>query len=173
MAVKTKAEILAEITANITDNSNKENTAAKVREVLTDMNDSYVIGSVPVWIKVSKGYKDFAAAALTNDISIYTLPVYGYVHDVKIIPIEAFSGGTVASYTLSVGKSAPFTSLAIATNVFTGNTTLSAAHSALPMVFSKAANTDVRALATSTVGNLTEATSGIVDFYLLVSTLPQ
>lgn len=41
MAVKTHAQIAAEIAANITDNSNKENTAARVREVLNDMNDSY------------------------------------------------------------------------------------------------------------------------------------
>lgn len=37
----TPAQIDALITSNITDNSNKENTAARVREILYNMNDSY------------------------------------------------------------------------------------------------------------------------------------
>lgn len=40
MAEKTDAAIAIEIAANITDNSNKENTAARVREILNDLNDS-------------------------------------------------------------------------------------------------------------------------------------
>lgn len=126
----------------------------------------------PRWVKVTKSYTDFSTGGLTNDISIYTLPIKGYIHDIKIVPTTAFSGGLIATYTISVGISGALTKYAIATNVFTGNTTLNTIHTPLVGLESTSGTTDIRAQAVSTVGNLSAATAGSVDIYLLVSTLP-
>lgn len=126
---------------------------------------------IPHWVKVTKTYSDFSAAGLTNDISIYTLPSKGYIHDVKMIPSTAFSGGTIAAYTVSVGISGSLLKYAIATNTFIGNTTLSAAHTPLPGVESTSGTTDIRAAAVSVTGLLNAASAGSVDIYLLISTI--
>lgn len=127
--------------------------------------------SFPRWIKVTKSYTDFSTAGLTNDISIYTLPVKGYIHDIKIVPTTAFSGGLIASYTISVGISGALTKYAIATDVFTGNTTLTTVHTPLVGLQDTSSTTDIRAQAISVTGLLNAATAGSVDIYLLISTL--
>lgn len=132
------------------------------------------IPSQPKWVKVTKGYTDFATAALTNDISIYTLPIKGYIHDVKLVPTTAFSGGVISVATLSVGKSGALTKYAIATDVFTGNTTVSAIHTPLVGLESTSGTTDIRA-AITVVGvaqTLNNLSAGSVDIYLLISVLP-
>lgn len=131
-----------------------------------------VLSNTPQWVKVTKAYTDFSTAGVTNDISIYTLQAKEYISDVKIIPTTAFSGGTIATYTISVGIAGLLTKYAIATNVFTGNTTLGAVHTPLIGLESISTTTDIRAQAVSTVGNLNAATAGSVDIYLLVATLP-
>lgn len=40
MATKTKAQLITELEANITDNTSGENTAARVREIISDLIDS-------------------------------------------------------------------------------------------------------------------------------------
>lgn len=128
--------------------------------------------NVAYWVKVTKAYSAFSTAGLTNDISIYTLPIKGYIHDVKIVPTTAFSGGLISAYTVSVGIGGALTKYAIATNTFTGNTTVSTIHTPLPGLESTSGTTDIRAQAVSVTGLLNAATAGSVDIYLLVSTLP-
>jgi hypothetical protein len=130
------------------------------------------IPNTPAWYKVTKTFSDFATAGLTNDISIFTLPAKGYIHDIKIVPTTAFSGGTIATYTVSVGISGSLSKYAIATNVFTGNVTINTVHTSLPGLESTSGTTDIRAQVISTVGNLNAATAGTVNFYLLISELP-
>lgn len=126
---------------------------------------------IPHWVKVTKSYTDFSTAGLTNDISIYTLPSKGYIHDIKIIPATAFSGGTIAAYTISAGIAGALTKYAIATNTFTGNTTLTTIHTPLVGLESTSGTTDIRAQATSVTGLLNAATAGSVNIYLLISTI--
>lgn len=136
---------------------------------------SLVTGGSPgsaQWVKVTKTYADFSAAGLTNDISIYTLPINGYIHDVKIVPTTAFSGGLISAYTVSVGIAGSLAKYAIAANTFTGNTTLGLAHAPLPGLENTSGTTDIRAQAIAVTGLLNTATAGSVDFYLLVSILP-
>lgn len=127
----------------------------------------------PQWIKVTKAYTDFATGALTNDISIYTMPIKGYIHDVKIVPTTAFSGGTISAVTISVGKSGSLTKYAIATDVFTGNSTVSAIHTPLIGLESTSGATDIRAaiVAVGVAQTLNNLSAGSVDIYLLVSTI--
>lgn len=127
---------------------------------------------MPYWVKITKAYTDFDTSELTNDISIYTLPINGYIHDIKIIPTTAFSGGTIDTYTISVGIVGALAKYAVATDVFTGNATLTTVHTPLIGMESTSGTTDIRAQATSTVGNLDAATAGSVTFLILVSVVP-
>lgn len=125
--------------------------------------------SAPRWVPVTKSYTDFSTAGLTSTIDIYTLPAKGCVHAIQIYASTLFSGGIIATYTLSVGKTGDPVYYVTAKNVFTG--------APLPqttfvfLVDSMTATTTMTATAISTVGNLNAATAGSVTFYLLLSTL--
>lgn len=127
---------------------------------------------IPKWTKVTKTFTDFSAAATNRQISILTLPISGYIHDVKIIPTTAFSGGLIGTYTISVGKAGATTRYSIPTNVFTGNTTVTDIHTPLVGLESISATEAITATALTTVANLDQATAGSVDIHLLVSILP-
>lgn len=132
------------------------------------------LASAGQWVKVTKSYTDFATASLTNDISIYTLPTKGYVHDVKIVPRVAFSGGVISATTISVGISGSLAKYAIAANVFTGNTTLGLVHTPIAGLENTAGTTDIRAsiIAVGVAQTLNNLSAGTVDIYLYISTLP-
>jgi hypothetical protein len=126
--------------------------------------------STPKWIKITKTYLDFAIEDLANDISIYTLPKMGNVHDIKIVTTEAFSGGTIESYELLVSAAKSSNVRNLSSGSLNGpmlgdNTTLVSEETLLE-------TTDIRAFVSSSIGNLDEATAGIVDIYILVSLLP-
>ncbi len=122
----------------------------------------------PQWVKITKSYTDFAAAAFTNDISIYSLPAGGVIQDVIINPTISFSGGTIATYTLSIGKGGNLVLWSAPAPIFTGALISNAGF--LPVTQLSAE--DVRASVISTVGLLNAATQGSVDIYLLVAVLP-
>lgn len=132
---------------------------------------SYVssVSTSPKWIKITKVYSDFSTAGLTNDIEIYSLPAKGVIHAVQIYAPTLFSGGTIATYTLSVGINGNLVKYNAAANVFTGATL--PAVTATTGVESMGSVTSIRAAAISTVGLLSAATAGAVSFYLLVSNL--
>ena len=129
------------------------------------------------WVKVTKSYTDFATAALTNNVEIYSLPAKGVIHQVVMHHTAAFTGGLIATYTLSVGIAGTLTKYVAASNVFqaAGNTIIFPAASVMPLSATPenmGSATSIRAAAISTVGNLNAATAGSVDIYLLVSLLP-
>lgn len=132
----------------------------------------------PQWIKVTKSYTDFATAALTNDIEIYSLPAKGVVHAVVMHHTTPFTGGLIATYTISVGTSGAFAKYIVAGNVLqaAGNTVTFPAVASAPVSAVSPENmgttTSIRAQAISTVGNLNAATGGSIDFYLLTAQLP-
>lgn len=122
-------------------------------------------GAGPTWVKVNKTYSDLSAAATTNDIEVYSLPLGGVIHGIKIKASQAFN---IAGYTLSVGIVGNLTRYASAfdVNQAVGN-----------MVFqmsqdffceNQALATSVRLAATAN-SNLNGASLGIVDVWLLVS----
>lgn len=121
------------------------------------------------WVKITKTYSDFAIAGLTNNVSIYTLATHEMIHSVIINPTTSFQGGTIATYTISIGIPSPLNATAYlgATSVLGG--TITANNPTLSLSLN---NNAVSAYAISTIGNLNAATQGSVDFYLLVSTLP-
>lgn len=122
------------------------------------------------WKKVTKVYTDFSTAGVTNNIEIYLLPAKGVIHAVLVSPTVAFAGGLIATYTISVGIAGTLAKYAPATNAFTGFTL--PVISVITGIESLSGTTSIKASAISTVGNLSAATAGSVDFYLLISLLP-
>ncbi len=129
---------------------------------------AYLPGN-PNWIKITKLFSDFSTAGLTNSINIFSLPAKGVIHAVFLNPTTLFSGGIIASYTISVGISGTPAKYNAAANVFTG--------AGLPtptagiFVENMSGSTNIQATSISTVGNLNAATAGSVDIYILISLL--
>lgn len=125
--------------------------------------------SFPRWIKISKQYTDFIVAGLTATSTVYQPKANEVVLMTRMQPQTPFTGGLIASYTISLGQASAVDVLA-ASSVFTvptnafGSTPIIAASLATPA--------PIIATAISTVGNLSAATQGQVDIYLLVSILP-
>jgi hypothetical protein len=126
--------------------------------------------TVPKWIKITKTYSDFAAASVTNSPTIYTLPAKGVIHATQLIVTTTFSGGAIATYTLSIGIAGTAAKYNPATNMFTGATLPSI--STISGIESSSGSTSITCTAISTIGLLNAATQGSVDIYLLVSQLP-
>lgn len=125
--------------------------------------------NAPSWVKITKTFSDFSSASVTNSITIYTLPAKAIIHAVQMIVTTAFSGGLIATYTISVGISGTNAKYAIATNSFTGAGL--PAINVLPGIESSSGATSITATAISTVGNLNAAVAGSIDIYLLTSQL--
>lgn len=127
----------------------------------------------PQWIKIAtKSFTDFAIAGLVNTIaSGYSLPAQSVIHAVWIKPTTTFSGGTIASYTISVGvgSGAGVAKYFTAASVFTGVSLVNPL--ALIGIESVGSPTSITLTATSTVGLLNAADQGDVEVWALVSTI--
>lgn len=127
------------------------------------------ITTLPKWIKIPVTFSTFSVAGLTNNVTIYSLPAKAVIHSVFINAGTLFSGGLIATYTISIGIAGTLAKYMPATNVFTGATLPVPA--TIAGVESVSGATDIKAAAISTVGNLNDATAGAADIYLLVSNL--
>lgn len=125
------------------------------------------------WIKITKAYTDFATAALTNDIEIFSLPAKGVLHSAIIKHNTAFGGGSIASYSLSVGRTGSL-DIWINGSSVTGapSNTVFYVSETFPTPINFGSVTSIRSQAISVGGNLNTATAGSVDYYLLISNLP-
>jgi len=160
--------------------TNLSNLTASRARVEPDKDGTYAMTSdittaltpVPQWVKVAtKTFTDFSTAGAANTIaSGYLLPAKGVITGCQVIPTVAFAGGTIATYTVSVGIASSHLKYTVATNVFTGFTL--AAPNILPGIESTSSTTSITLTATATVGLLNAATAGSVDIYLLVGVLP-
>lgn len=125
-------------------------------------------GTSSAWIKVSKAYTDFSAAARTNSITILSLPAGGIITAVKLKHSTAFSGGAISAYTISVGVgSTTYVAKYLgAFDVFqaTGATVFAVSGTVDSESHSGAVN--ITATATSVGADLDAATAGVVDFWI-------
>jgi len=128
--------------------------------------------TVPFWTKYTVTYTQLSAAALTNNIQLFSLGARQTVHAVVIQHTASFTGGAIATYTLSVGITGTLNKYASAFNVFQapGNTVLQSSGGAFTE--NTGASTSVRVAATSTGANLSAATAGSATIWVLTSTLP-
>lgn len=131
--------------------------------------------SASKWVKVTKTYAQLAAAGLTNDIEAYSLPSGWVLQEAMVRMTTAFTGGLIASYTMSLGLSGTLAKYMAATSVFasppagiTGNQI----PGSLPDAPSFGGATSIRLAAISTVGLLNAATAGSIDIYLCIAQLP-
>jgi hypothetical protein len=127
------------------------------------------VGAAPLWYKSTFTYANFATPGTTNDLQVFSLPPGGVIHAVKIKHSTAFSGGVITAYTVSVGISTNFIKYASAFDVFqaTSDTTFQLSNSFGSE--NHGAATSIRVQAVSTNDNLSNATAGSVDVWLLVS----
>lgn len=114
---------------------------------------------------------DFNAAATTNDVTVLSLPAGHKVRGVTIKHSEAFAGGSISAYTVSVGISGNVTKYAGAFNVFQAPGATVFQDSNTNGIESFGAAVNLIARATSTGGNLSTATAGVVDIYIEVEDL--
>jgi len=121
-------------------------------------------GNVPRVTKVTKTYQNFSTAGLTNDIEIYSLAAGERLVGVTQSHTSNFTGGAIATYTISVGINGNLTKYSAAMNVFSGAGAFQDTSNFY--IESWSASTSVRAAAVSTVANLSAATSGSVDFFV-------
>jgi hypothetical protein len=134
------------------------------------------------WTKYTKTYSDLSAAAATNDIELFSLAAKTVIHAVVIKSTTQFSGGTISSYGVSVGIAGDLDKYS---EVEGGTATHEVGGAVSDTNFglgSKAGGyfgmenfgsaTSIRLRAVSVGGNLDTATQGVVDVYVLTSTLP-
>lgn len=118
------------------------------------------------WVKVSKSHTDFQDASTSKTITLYTLPVKGVVHDVKVSVTTPMAG--TATYTLSLGVTGSLTKYI---NTVDAKSATVYGTSLFNTLESISLTTDIKVTADSTVNNLDASTNGAVDFYILYSTL--
>jgi len=126
--------------------------------------------------RVTKAFDetDFAAAALTNDIEIFSLPAKASLVDIYAEVTQRFLGGSISSYTISVGISGSLTKYMLANDCYTATTMhedstkkgTALTTTGNSNVESSSAATSIRAQATSVGDNLDQATGGTIKFYI-------
>lgn len=123
--------------------------------------------------KYTVTHTSLQAAALTNDIELFSLAAREYVESICIKHSTAFSGGSISAYTISVGLTGNLDYYQSAFDVFqaTGNTVFAKTlHGLDPQNFGSA--TSIRIAATSVGANLSASTAGSVTVYVKVGKLP-
>lgn len=129
-------------------------------------------GGAPAWTKYTKTFTDLSTAGLTNNIELFLLAAKEVIHQVVIKHTTAFSGGLIATYTVSVGITGVLAKYGIAFDVNQAVGNMVSGVNLLSGVESFGGTTSIKIAAVSTVGNLNAATTGSVDVYVLKSTLP-
>lgn len=147
--------------------SNGNNTMSGVNAFTGDNN-------FPSWTKYTKTNADFSSAALTNTITLATLPVNTVVHGVKIKHSTAFSGAGITAYTVSVGTGAGNGSQIYASPYDVFQVVASTAMQISNTLSSEGSGVyNLTATATSVGANLNAASgAGSVDIWVLKSVTP-
>lgn len=127
------------------------------------------VGAVPQCVKITKTHTDLAIAATTNNITLYSLPAGGVIQMVKTKASVAFTGGSISAYTVSVGIAGTLAKYSTAFDVFQAVGSDTYQLSALFGGEDCSSPTAIKIAATSTGANLSAATAGSVDIWLLVS----
>lgn len=133
--------------------------------------DPASIGATPEWVKVGAAlpFTAFQTAALTKTNTLFSLIAGGIVHAVKIKHSASFTGGAIASCTMSVGIAGTVDKYASAFDVFQAVSGTAFELSDALGSESHTAATNITITATSTVANLAALTTGTVDVWALLS----
>jgi len=135
----------------------------------TAVTNSGVGTGSPSWTKYTKVYSDFSTAATSNSITLFAAAAGTVIHGVKIRHTTPFSGGSISAYTISVGTTSANGLYASAFDVFQSTNGRAFQLSNDFSGESSTAAWNVNATATSTGANLSAATGGSVDIWVLTS----
>lgn len=133
--------------------------------------DATQIGAIPVWVKVGNAlsYTTFQTAGTTKSNTLFSLLAGGVIHAVKIKHSTSFTGGAIATMTMSVGIAGTNDKYASAYDVFQAVSGTAFELSGSLGTESHTAATNITITATSTVANLSALTAGAVDVWALLS----
>ena len=128
--------------------------------------------ATPIWTKYTTTHTSLQAAALTNHIELFSLPIKGMIHQVIVKHNTAFAGSGITSYNVSVGISTNFnkytTNFDVAQSVSNTARSITQAED----VESFTGTTSIRLKAISTGANLDQSSAGSVEVWVLTSILP-
>jgi hypothetical protein len=161
------------VRGNIQLQNGSEGTLGQVW-LSTDAFGSGVWSPVPnqsAWKKYTVSYAALSAAALTNDIELFSLPAKHTIHGVVIKHNTPFTGGAISAYTLSVGVVSNLAKFSTAFDVFQAAASNVMQDSANLDTEDIASSTSIRLAAISVGANLDQATAGSVDIYVQLSDL--
>jgi len=126
------------------------------------------LGGAPSWTKYTKTFTDFSIGALTNPITLFSLPAGGIIHVIKTKHSVAFSGGSITSYIISLGVSGSPTKYAGPFDVF--QAVAATTFQCQEGIGSENHTGATNIIATATAShNLNTAEAGSVDFWVYAS----
>lgn len=131
------------------------------------------INSSLIWEpKITKGFADFSAAALTLDIEALLLGPKNAMHVIRIKHSDAFVGTGITALTLSVGLVGQLDKYLLPFDVFqaVGDTVQESV--SLFAIESDSGATSIRIAATAVGANLDQLSAGSVDVWIMKSVLP-
>jgi len=127
--------------------------------------------NLPVWRKITKTYADFASAANTNTVTLFTLPAMGIIHQVVIKHGAAFTGGALTGYTVAVGTADKNSKYASPFDVFQSVDNAALQSAVGGFMENSGSGLLITATATSAGAQLNAASQGSVDIWVLCSVL--
>jgi hypothetical protein len=142
----------------------------------TNKKKSVTLSALPILLKVAKiaiTHTQFQTAALTNTITLTTLPAGAIVIGTRLKVSTIFTGGTIANYFLSIGLIG--TEQDLMTEYDSKNITVAAdeyAEGSCFQSFNYSATVDLKVTARSVTANLSASTQGAADveiFYIAKS----
>lgn len=132
------------------------------------------LGAFPQWFKVQITHTQLQAAALTNNIELYSLPLGGVIHAVHLKQSTAFAGTSITAYNVSVGLTSFAERYASLYNVFAAVAATTKQISNVVDSPDNGSATSIKLFAVSVGANLNASTAGVLEVGLLLSlcTLP-
>lgn len=125
------------------------------------------------WTKYTVTHTQLQTAALTNNITLFTLAAKEVITGMVIKPSVAFAGTSITEYNLSVGITGTLDKYVGYFDGIAAVSDTNAQSYAFPhSVESFASSTAIKIAATSVGANLSASTAGSVDIWVLKSTLP-
>ena len=125
----------------------------------------------PVWSSYNLTYSSFSTASTSNTITLVTIPPKTMIHQVVIKHSTAFSGSGITGYTVSIGDAAKNVRFTQPWDVTQTVSDTTRSITQVDDIESFASSTNILITANSTGTNLSAATAGAVEVWLLTSVL--
>ncbi len=158
------------VSANVVYTPTAPLTTTNVQAALDEA--AVLIAGSPAWTKFTVTHTALQAAALTNDIELFSLAALGTIHGIVIKHTVAFAGTGITAYRISIGVAADLEKHSLPFNVLQAiGDTVKDVTSVLDLESFSGA-TSIRIAAEAVGANLDQSSAGSVDVYVLSSTLP-